>query len=40
MVVLFIVFAPAWILDVLWPLWDSQKQCLHDKIASTVVLRD
>jgi len=39
MVVLFVVFAPAWILDLLWPLWDSQKQCLHDKIASTVVQR-
>jgi uncharacterized RDD family membrane protein YckC len=26
-------------LDLLWPLWDRQKQTLHDKISSTVVLR-
>jgi uncharacterized RDD family membrane protein YckC len=26
--------------DLLWPLWDPRKQCLHDKVASTVVLRD
>jgi uncharacterized RDD family membrane protein YckC len=25
--------------DILWPLWDRQKQTLHDKIAGTVVLR-
>jgi uncharacterized RDD family membrane protein YckC len=28
------------LLDVLWPLWDRQNQTLHDKMASTVVLRD
>ncbi len=27
------------ILDILWPLWDSQNQTLHDKAAGTVVLR-
>lgn len=27
------------LLDVLWPLWDDHKQCLHDKAASTVVVR-
>jgi uncharacterized RDD family membrane protein YckC len=27
------------LIDVLWPLWDSQKQCLHDKAASTIVVR-
>ena len=27
------------LLDALWPLWDSQNQTLHDKIASTLVLR-
>jgi uncharacterized RDD family membrane protein YckC len=26
-------------LDLLWPLWDRQKQTLHDKLSSTVVLR-
>ena len=26
------------ILDVLWPLWDSKHQTLHDKIAGTVVV--
>jgi uncharacterized RDD family membrane protein YckC len=25
--------------DVLWPLWDGRHQCLHDKAASTVVVR-
>jgi uncharacterized RDD family membrane protein YckC len=40
MLVLFIVLAPAWLLDLLWPIWDSEKQCLHDKIASTVVIRN
>ncbi len=27
------------LLDYLWPLWDSQKQSLHDKIADTLVVR-
>jgi uncharacterized RDD family membrane protein YckC len=27
------------LVDVLWPLWDSDKQCLHDKAASTIVVR-
>jgi uncharacterized RDD family membrane protein YckC len=27
------------LVDVLWPLWDSHKQCLHDKAASTIVVR-
>ena len=26
------------LLDVLWPLWDAQKQTLHDKVAGTVVV--
>ncbi|QNN53514.1 RDD family protein [Nocardioides mesophilus] len=26
-------------LDLLWPLWDSKKQALHDKIAATNVVR-
>jgi uncharacterized RDD family membrane protein YckC len=27
------------LLNVLWPLWDRKNQCLHDKAASTVVVR-
>ncbi len=27
------------LLDVLWPLWDDKKQAVHDKIASTNVVR-
>ncbi len=27
------------LLDVLWPLWDSKKQALHDKVAATNVVR-
>jgi uncharacterized RDD family membrane protein YckC len=26
-------------LDVLWPLWDSRRQALHDKVARTVVVK-
>lgn len=26
-------------LDILWPLWDSRNQTIHDKAAGTVVLR-
>jgi uncharacterized RDD family membrane protein YckC len=36
------VFGIFWIpllLDYLFPLWDSQKQSLHDKVASSVVVR-
>ena len=28
------------LLDVLWPLWDSKKQALHDKVAGTNVVRN
>jgi uncharacterized RDD family membrane protein YckC len=27
------------LVDLLWPLWDSRNQTLHDKVARTVVLR-
>jgi uncharacterized RDD family membrane protein YckC len=27
------------LLDYLWPLWDDKKQALHDKVASTYVIR-
>jgi uncharacterized RDD family membrane protein YckC len=26
------------LVDVLWPLWDARKQCLHDKAGSTIVV--
>jgi len=29
----------ATLLNYLWMLWDSNKQCWHDKIANTLVLR-
>ncbi len=34
-----ILFNLFWFLDHLWPLWDSQKQALHDKAAKTNVVR-
>jgi uncharacterized RDD family membrane protein YckC len=33
------VFFLPWVLDVLFPLWDSKKQTLHDKVSGTVVIR-
>lgn len=37
-VVFSFVFIP-WVLDYLWPLWDSKNQSLHDKVVSSVVVR-
>jgi uncharacterized RDD family membrane protein YckC len=34
-----IILGVVWLLDMLFPLWDKQRQTLHDKIAKTVVLR-
>ncbi|MGH9019080.1 MAG: RDD family protein, partial [Acidimicrobiales bacterium] len=28
-----------WVIDMLFPLWDAQNQTLHDKVASTVVVK-
>jgi uncharacterized RDD family membrane protein YckC len=28
------------IVDLLWPLWDKRNQTLHDKVASTIVIKD
>jgi len=28
-----------WVLDVLFPLWDTKKQTLHDKVSRTIVIR-
>ncbi len=33
------LFAPAYLLNVLWPLWDDKRQALHDKAARTNVVR-
>jgi uncharacterized RDD family membrane protein YckC len=33
------VFVIPWIVDMLWPLWDSRNQTLHDKVSNTVVIR-
>jgi uncharacterized RDD family membrane protein YckC len=27
------------LLDALWPVWDSRRQALHDKVAQTIVIR-
>jgi uncharacterized RDD family membrane protein YckC len=32
-------FVIPWLLNYLWPLWDDQHQCLHDKMCSTTVFR-
>jgi uncharacterized RDD family membrane protein YckC len=34
-----LILGVIWLLDMLFPLWDSKKQTLHDKVANTVVLR-
>ena len=33
------IFGIFFIIDNIWLLWDHQRQCLHDKAASTVVVR-
>ena len=37
--VLFVFLYVPWILDSLWPLWQSDNRSLHDLAASTVVVR-
>jgi uncharacterized RDD family membrane protein YckC len=36
----FSIFYVPLLLDYLWPLWDKQNQSLHDKVASSIVVRD
>ena len=36
---LFLVFFLPWVLDMLFPLWDSKNQTLHDKVVNSVVVR-
>ena len=33
-------FGLAWLLDVLWPLWDEENRALHDMVVNTRVIRD
>ncbi|MGH9044740.1 MAG: RDD family protein [Acidimicrobiales bacterium] len=37
---LFAVFVLPGLIDLLFPAWDARRQCLHDKVAGTVVVRD
>jgi uncharacterized RDD family membrane protein YckC len=36
---LFILLFIPWVVDMLFPAWDSRRQTLHDKVSRTVVLR-
>ena len=36
---LFLVCIIPWVVDMLWPAWDSRNQTLHDKVAKTVVIK-
>jgi len=33
------IFFLPWVLDMLFPLWDSKNQTLHDKVSGTIVVR-
>jgi uncharacterized RDD family membrane protein YckC len=33
------VFFVPWVIDMLFPLWDPMRQCLHDKVSRTIVIR-
>ncbi len=35
-----LTFGLAWLLDVLWPLWDEEKRALHDFVVNTRTIRD
>ena len=28
-----------WVIDMLFPLWDPMRQCLHDKVSRTIVIQ-
>ena len=36
--VMVVVLVLPWIVDMLFPLWDSRRQTLHDKVTNTVVV--
>jgi uncharacterized RDD family membrane protein YckC len=33
-----VLFIP-WVIDMLFPLWDPMRQCLHDKVSRTIVIQ-
>jgi uncharacterized RDD family membrane protein YckC len=33
-------FGLAWLLDVLWPLWDEENRALHDMVVDSRVVKD
>jgi uncharacterized RDD family membrane protein YckC len=35
---MFVALVLPWVIDMLYPLWDRQRQTLHDKIADTIVV--
>ena len=35
-----LTFGLAWLLDILWPLWDDENRALHDFVVDTRVVRD
>ena len=35
-----VTFGLAWLLDVLWPLWDEENRALHDLVVDTRVVAD
>jgi uncharacterized RDD family membrane protein YckC len=35
-----VTFGLAWLLDILWPLWDEEKRALHDFLVNTRTIRD
>ena len=36
---LYFLLGLIWVLDMFFPLWDMQRQTLHDKVAGSIVIR-
>ena len=36
---MFLACIVPWMLDMLWPAWDSRRQAWHDKVSNTIVIR-
>jgi uncharacterized RDD family membrane protein YckC len=32
------LFVPLWLLDSLWPLWETTRRAVHDLVAGTMVI--
>jgi uncharacterized RDD family membrane protein YckC len=32
------LFLPLWLLDSLWPLWETKRRAAHDLVAGTMVI--